>query len=119
MILDDLWTDTPPYSEPSDPKEARGTVIFTGGTASVRGGNGFATFAAGKFGIRALSQSIAREYGPQGVHSCHAIVDGTILTDRMAYYAPKEKVALLLSATLLMCADLEFVSIRSTISQLV
>lgn len=50
----------------------------TGATASVRGSATFATFATGKFALRALSQSLAREFGPQGVHVAHVIVDGVI-----------------------------------------
>ncbi|KAL8281489.1 hypothetical protein RQP46_006173 [Phenoliferia psychrophenolica] len=68
----------------------RGTIVFTGATAALRGGNGFAAFAAGKFGIRAIAQSAAREYGPEGIHIAHAIIDGGILTDRAATrYADK------------------------------
>ncbi|MDQ7018451.1 MAG: SDR family NAD(P)-dependent oxidoreductase [Robiginitomaculum sp.] len=55
-----------------------GSMIFTGATASVRGGNGFAAFAAAKFAMRGLVQSLAREYGPQGVHVVHTLIDGKI-----------------------------------------
>lgn len=55
-----------------------GTLIFTGATASLRGGAGFANLAVGKFGLRALAQSMARELGPQGIHVAHVIVDGRI-----------------------------------------
>ncbi len=55
-----------------------GTIIFTGATASLRGGAGFHNLAVGKFGLRALAQSLAREYGPQGVHVAHSIIDGQI-----------------------------------------
>ena len=58
----------------------KGTVIITGATASLRGGKGFANLAVGKFGLRALAQSAAREFGPQGVHVAHVIVDGAINT---------------------------------------
>ncbi|KAJ5587171.1 Short-chain dehydrogenase/reductase SDR [Penicillium hispanicum] len=54
------------------------TLIFTGATASVRGSATFAPFAAGKFALRALAQSLAREFGPQGIHVSHAIIDGVI-----------------------------------------
>ncbi|KAL1973320.1 hypothetical protein VTN31DRAFT_5955 [Thermomyces dupontii] len=54
------------------------TLIFTGATASVRGSANFAAFATGKFALRALSQSLAREFGPKGVHVSHVIVDGVI-----------------------------------------
>ena len=62
------------------PRE-RGTIIFTGATASVRGGTGFAAFSGAKFALRALAQSMARELGPQGIHVAHAIIDGAIDTD--------------------------------------
>ena len=56
----------------------RGTIIFTGATASVRGGVGFSAFASGKFALRALAQSMARELHPQGVHVAHVVIDGMI-----------------------------------------
>lgn len=55
-----------------------GTLILTGATASIRGGARFAAFAASKFALRGLSQSLAREYGPKGIHIAHVIVDGLI-----------------------------------------
>ncbi|KAL2649464.1 hypothetical protein R1flu_017592 [Riccia fluitans] len=58
----------------------RGTIIFTGATASVRGGSGFAAFAGAKFALRALAQSMARELGPKGIHVIHAVVDAPINT---------------------------------------
>jgi len=58
----------------------RGTIIFTGATASVRGREGFAAFASAKHGLRALAQSMARELGPQGIHVAHTIIDGAIDT---------------------------------------
>lgn len=58
----------------------RGTIIFTGATASVRGGAGFAAFAGAKHALRALAQSMARELGPRGVHVAHSIIDGAIDT---------------------------------------
>ncbi|KAK0635136.1 short chain dehydrogenase [Bombardia bombarda] len=54
------------------------TLIVTGATASVRGSAKFSIFAAGKFAVRALTQSLAREFGPQGVHVAHTIIDGVI-----------------------------------------
>ncbi|EAW13252.1 oxidoreductase, short chain dehydrogenase/reductase family [Aspergillus clavatus NRRL 1] len=54
------------------------TLIFTGATASLKGSANFAAFAAGKFALRALAQSLAREYGPKGVHVSHVIIDGVI-----------------------------------------
>jgi NAD(P)-dependent dehydrogenase (short-subunit alcohol dehydrogenase family) len=59
------------------------SLIVTGATASVRGSAKFATFAAGKFSVRALTQSLAREFGPQGVHVAHAIIDGVIDVPRL------------------------------------
>jgi NAD(P)-dependent dehydrogenase (short-subunit alcohol dehydrogenase family) len=56
----------------------KGTIIFTGATAAMRGGANFAAFAMGKFGLRALAQSMARELGPKGVHVAHTIIDGQI-----------------------------------------
>lgn len=58
----------------------RGTMIFTGATASVRGAAGFAAFAGAKHALRALAQSMARELGPSGIHVAHVIVDGAIDT---------------------------------------
>lgn len=62
------------------------TLIFTGATASVRGSAQFATFATGKFALRALAQSLAREFGPQGVHVSHVIIDGVIDIPRTKGY---------------------------------
>jgi NAD(P)-dependent dehydrogenase (short-subunit alcohol dehydrogenase family) len=56
----------------------RGTILFTGATASVRGREGFAAFASAKHGLRALAQSMARELGPEGVHVAHVVIDGAI-----------------------------------------
>lgn len=61
-------------------KRQRGTIIFTGATASIRGGAGFAGFAGAKHGLRALAQSMARELGPEGIHVAHAVIDGAIDT---------------------------------------
>ncbi|KQP39701.1 SDR family oxidoreductase [Pseudorhodoferax sp. Leaf274] len=59
----------------------RGTILFTGATASLRGREGFAAFAGAKHGLRALAQSMARELWPQGIHVAHPIVDGAIDTE--------------------------------------
>jgi len=67
----------------------RGTIIFTGATASVRGRDGFAAFAAAKHGLRALAQSMARELGPKGVHVAHTIIDGAIDTQWIAENFPQ------------------------------
>lgn len=58
----------------------RGTIIFTGATASVRGRAGFAAFSGAKHALRALAESMARELGPQGIHVAHPIIDGAIDT---------------------------------------
>jgi NAD(P)-dependent dehydrogenase (short-subunit alcohol dehydrogenase family) len=58
----------------------RGTILFTGATASVRGGDGFAAFSGAKHALRALAQSMARELGRQGIHVAHTLIDGAIDT---------------------------------------
>jgi len=58
----------------------RGTILFSGATASVRGGSGFSAFAGAKMALRGLAQSMARELGPQGIHVAHVIIDGAIDT---------------------------------------
>ncbi len=55
-----------------------GSILFTGATASVRGGNGFAAFAAAKFGLRAVAQSMARELGPKNIHVMHLLIDAGV-----------------------------------------
>ena len=59
----------------------RGTIIFTGATAALRGSANFAAFSGAKHALRALAQSMARELGPQGVHVAHVVIDGAIDTD--------------------------------------
>ena len=59
----------------------RGTILFTGATASLRGSIGFSAFAGAKHALRALAQSMARELGPQGIHVAHPIIDGAIDTE--------------------------------------
>src|SRR5262249_9042233 len=66
----------------------RGTVIFTGASASLRGKPGFAHFAAAKAGLRMIAQSMAREYGPLGIHVAHVVIDGGIKGDRLLSRAP-------------------------------
>lgn len=56
----------------------RGCVLFTGATASLRGGAGFAAFASAKFALRGLAQAVAREFQPQGVHVAHVVLDGLL-----------------------------------------
>jgi len=64
-----------------------GSIFFTGATASLRGGVGYAAFASAKFGLRAVAQSMARELGPQGIHVAHLIiaagVDTAFVRDRI------------------------------------
>jgi NAD(P)-dependent dehydrogenase (short-subunit alcohol dehydrogenase family) len=57
-------------------ERSRGTVIFSGATASLRGSARFAAVAIGKFGLRALAQAMAREFGPKGTHVAHVVIDG-------------------------------------------
>lgn len=59
-------------------ERGRGTILFTGATASLRGGKVYSAFAGAKFALRALAQSMARELGPQNIHVAHVIVDGMI-----------------------------------------
>ena len=59
----------------------RGSIFFTGATASLRGGDGFAAFAGAKHALRALAQSMARELGPKGIHVAQIIIDGAIDTE--------------------------------------
>lgn len=56
----------------------RGTILFTGASASLRGRDHFSAFAAAKHGLRAVAQSMARELGPKGIHVAHIVVDGAI-----------------------------------------
>lgn len=57
----------------------RGSMIFTGATASLRGSARFAAMAAGKFGLRGLAQALAREFQPRGIHVAHVLIDGLLL----------------------------------------
>jgi NAD(P)-dependent dehydrogenase (short-subunit alcohol dehydrogenase family) len=75
-------------------EQGRGTIIFTGATASVRGGANFASFASAKHALRALSQSMARELGPMGIHVGHIIVDGMIDSEAVRGKFPDEVDAL-------------------------
>jgi len=67
----------------------RGTVIFTGASASLRGKPGFAQFAAAKTGLRMIAQSMAREYGPHGIHVAHVVIDGGIDGERLRSRRPE------------------------------
>jgi len=59
----------------------KGTILFTGATASLRGGIGYAAFASAKFGLRAVAQSMARELGPKNIHVAHLIIDAGVDTE--------------------------------------
>lgn len=76
-------------------EQGRGTLLFTGATASLRGGARSAGFATGKFGLRALAQSLAREFGPRGIHVAHVIIDGVIDTARSRARGALERAELL------------------------
>lgn len=67
---------------PTMVKQQRGALLFTGATAALRGGSKFAAFASAKFALRGLAQSLAREFGPQGIHVAHVVIDGIIWTER-------------------------------------
>jgi len=67
----------------------RGTILFTGASGSMRGKPGFAHFAAAKAGLRMIAQSMAREYGPLGIHVAHIVIDGGIDGDRLRRGRPE------------------------------
>jgi NAD(P)-dependent dehydrogenase (short-subunit alcohol dehydrogenase family) len=62
----------------------QGAILFTGASASVKGYAQSAPFAMGKFALRGLAQSLAREFAPQGIHVCHFVIDGGIRSPRRA-----------------------------------
>lgn len=68
---------------------SRGTLIFTGATASLRSRPPFTAFAAAKFALRALAQGLAREFGPQGIHVAHVVIDGVIDGEKAAEGFPE------------------------------
>jgi NAD(P)-dependent dehydrogenase (short-subunit alcohol dehydrogenase family) len=82
---------------PAMAERGRGTVILTGATAALRGSARFAALATGKFGLRALAQSMAREFGPQGIHVAHVIIDGQINTPRLREDQPDREESTTLS----------------------
>lgn len=82
---------------PAMREAGRGTVLLTGATASMRGSARFAALATGKFGLRALAQSMAREFGAQGIHVAHIIVDGQINTPRVREMSPDRDDSTMLS----------------------
>lgn len=74
----------------------QGTLIFSGATASLRGGPRGAAFAAGKFALRGFAQALAREFGPQGIHVAHMVIDGMIAGPRAEdrfHAAPEQCIA--------------------------
>ncbi|CAF3192839.1 unnamed protein product [Rotaria socialis] len=73
-------------------KNGKGTILFTGATASLRGSANFAGFAISKFGLRALGQSMARELGPQGIHVAHIVIDGGIHSPNQAESQPDKDI---------------------------
>jgi NAD(P)-dependent dehydrogenase (short-subunit alcohol dehydrogenase family) len=75
----------------------RGTILLTGATASLRGSARFSALAVGKFGLRALAQSMAREFGPQGIHVAHVVIDGQINTPRVSERFPDREAHTMLS----------------------
>ncbi|MDH3737719.1 MAG: SDR family oxidoreductase [Alphaproteobacteria bacterium] len=70
-------------------ERGHGSILFTGATASMRGGTGYAAFAGGKHALRALAQSMARELAPQGIHVAHVVIDGAIDTQFIAERFPE------------------------------
>jgi NAD(P)-dependent dehydrogenase (short-subunit alcohol dehydrogenase family) len=69
-------------------KSGGGSLLLTGATASLRGGGNFIAFASAKAALRSLAQSAAREYGPQGIHVAHVVIDGGIDGERLRTAAP-------------------------------
>ncbi|USU17618.1 SDR family NAD(P)-dependent oxidoreductase [Paraburkholderia fungorum] len=67
----------------------RGSLLFTGATASLRGRPPFAAFASAKAGLRSLTQSLAREFGPRNIHVAHVVVDGGIDGERLRTSSPQ------------------------------
>lgn len=72
-------------------EQGAGTIIFSGASGSLRGKANFAPFAAAKAGLRALSQSLAREFGPQNIHVAHVVIDGGIEGERLLTFMPQLK----------------------------
>lgn len=67
----------------------RGSILFTGATASLRGRPPFTAFASAKAGLRSLTQAMAREFGPQGIHVAHVVIDGAIDGDKINLGLPE------------------------------
>ncbi|SPO30420.1 related to oxidoreductase, short chain dehydrogenase/reductase family [Ustilago trichophora] len=84
---------SPAFNNVKDSKLPLGNILLTGATASIKGSANFSAFAAAKFGLRALGQSLAREWGPKGIHVSHFIIDGIIVTDRTDQFLGKDYAA--------------------------
>jgi NAD(P)-dependent dehydrogenase (short-subunit alcohol dehydrogenase family) len=82
---------------PAMVEAGRGTILLTGASAALRGKVRFSALAVGKFGLRALAQSMAREFGPQGIHVSHVIIDGQINTPSIREMSPDREEHTLLS----------------------
>src|SRR5262245_49728356 len=74
---------------PTMVERGAGTILLTGATAAIRGSARFSCLAVGKFGLRALGQSIAREFGERGVHVAHVVIDGQIDSERARAWGPQ------------------------------
>ncbi|MGD8641548.1 MAG: SDR family NAD(P)-dependent oxidoreductase [Gammaproteobacteria bacterium] len=68
-----------------------GSIVFVGATASVKGSAGFAAFAAAKFALRGMAQALAREFGPEGIHIAHVVIDGVMWGDRPRSWGMKQE----------------------------
>jgi len=85
-------------------ERGRGSILFSGATASIRDSARFAGLAVGKFGLRALAQSMARELGPQGIHVAHVVIDGGIDSPRArAMFAGRDPQTFLAPAAIAEC----------------
>lgn len=82
---------------PSMVERGQGTILLTGATASLRGSAQFSALAVGKFGLRALAQSLAREFGDRGIHVAHIVIDGMINTPNIRELFPQREEHTLLS----------------------
>jgi NAD(P)-dependent dehydrogenase (short-subunit alcohol dehydrogenase family) len=82
---------------PAMVEAGHGTILLTGASAALRGKARFSALAVGKFGLRALAQSMAREFGPQGIHVSHVIIDGQINTPGIRGMMPDREEHTLLS----------------------
>ena len=70
-------------------KSGRGTLLFTGASASLRGRANFGAFNSAKAGLRTLAQAMAKEYGPKGIHVGHVVIDGAIAGDKIMRHLPE------------------------------